>query len=380
MSINGKAVVILIDNSPGSIDSDFYPNRLEAQKVAIERLTTYLFSICSYSQVSLITMSSDEFGIRTSFTSTSSKISSILRNIHSTSSISQNAQNSSNEKLKIYCPLLLEKSLKTALIAIEHFQYPSSNDQLFDLISNKKSNEPLNMPHIEKQIIAFICSRHDIDTDQKVEDIKKSALSKDTTINIVSFGMNVNDKDLLRNLTQTDNSEPNINIESSSIKKTSTSNSDKKTKETNNSNQSNSSLSFNSGEFIDIPSPSDKILSDVVLSSKIGIGNIKPQIPVKSLIRSNPDLFEAVYDSLLTYKQQAGDEIDSSVEHQIQMLESCAFSTPKTPQRTNLKSKVTIPPTLSSLSPITIQSKNNENSTDRKTNLDFDSTTNEQNK
>ena len=57
MSINGKAVVILIDNSPGSIDSDFYPNRLEAQKVAIERLTTYLFSICSYSQVSLITMS-----------------------------------------------------------------------------------------------------------------------------------------------------------------------------------------------------------------------------------------------------------------------------------------------------------------------------------
>lgn len=348
MNINGKAVVILIDNSPSSIDGDFYPNRLEAQKIAIERLSIYLFSICSYSQVALITMSPDEPGTRSSFTTMSNKISSVLRNIHSTSPILK-----SSSSLKPFCPLLLEKSLKTALVTIDHFNYqnPNSGD-LIDTMPNKENNnnnETNSIPHIEKQIIAFICSKHDVDSDQKVENIKKAAMSKDTTINIVAFGPDVNDKELLRKLTQSSNPNsklPNslnlstpLNSDSPLRKKVTSNHPNKKIKPINSNNSNNNSLtsSPSSGEFLDISSSSDKILSDIVLSSRIGTGNIKPQIPVKALMKTNPDLFESVYDSLLAYKQQVGDKIETSVENQIQMLENCLYPTPKTPQRTNLK-------------------------------------------
>lgn len=367
--ITGKALVILIDNSPNSIDGDFYPNRLEAQKIAIERLSTYLFSICSYSQVALLTMSADEFGIRSSFTMSSSKINNVLRNIYSSSNLlNSECQNSLKKKLHessdIFsdypCSILLEKSLKTALIMIDHFHYSNNIDNNDISLTN-------SIPHIEKHILVFICSKHDIKSDQVIEDIKKEALSKETVINFVAFGPDVNEKELLRKLVESENSSTSNSqnsTNSSILNKSNVSNlnpanspnslniNSSKKKIVNNSNKRNKGELHNpskalnnainnftssaSGEFIDIPFPTNEILSDIVLSSRIGTGNVKPQIPVKGLLKTNPDLFEAVYEMLGTYKRQAKNEIDPNIEHQIQVLENCSSSS-KTPQRSIVK-------------------------------------------
>lgn len=399
-SITGKAVAILIDNSPASINGDFYPNRIEAQKIAIERLSTYLFSISSYSQVALITMSPDEFGIRSSFTTMSNKINSVLRNINASSHLSQDSikkypinsleKNPKNNSSENVCPILLEKSLKTALVMIDHFHYQSANNEIIDPISNKgnnNKNETSNsFPHVEKQILAFICSRHDLITDQKVKNIKEIAIKKDVTINIVAFGPDVNDKEFLRDLTQSENSTPDLNLlnpidintstnfpsqDSPSKKKVITTNSNKKIKLSNNSTSTTNCLHSqcsSSGEFLDILSLPNEILSDIILSSRIGTGSVKPQIPVKALLKTNPDLFEAVYDSLLSYKRQFGTEIDPSVEHQIQVLENCMFPTPKISQRSNSKlQKVT---NSVNTSPIPIHPQNIEKSNTAKENND----------
>lgn len=369
-SITGKALVILIDNSPNSIDGDFYPNRLEAQKIAIERLSTYLFSICSYSQVALLTMSADEFGIRSSFTMSSSKINNVLRNIYSSSNLlNSECQNSLKKKLHespdIFsdypCSILLEKALKTALIMIDHFHYSNNIDNNDISLTN-------SIPPIEKQILVFICSKHDIKSDQVIEDIKKEALSKETIINFVAFGPDVNEKELLRKLVESENTSSTSNSQNStnssilnksnvsnlnpanspnslnikSSKKKIVNNTNKKNKgELHNpskalNNANNNFTSPASGEFIDIPFPTNEILSDIVLSSRIGTGNVKPQIPVKGLLKTNPDLFEAVYEMLATYKRQAKNEIDTNIEHQIQVLENCSSSS-KTPQRSIVK-------------------------------------------
>jgi 26S proteasome regulatory subunit N10 len=66
-----QAVVFLIDNSAASLDGDFYPNRLDAQKNTIHRLSDYFLSQNAQSQIGLGTMGSTSFGISSCLTSDS---------------------------------------------------------------------------------------------------------------------------------------------------------------------------------------------------------------------------------------------------------------------------------------------------------------------
>jgi 26S proteasome regulatory subunit N10 len=60
----GQAIVFLIDNSATSIDGDFYPNRLDAQRHAIVRLSSYYLGQSPQTQVGFGTMGGTDCGIR----------------------------------------------------------------------------------------------------------------------------------------------------------------------------------------------------------------------------------------------------------------------------------------------------------------------------
>ena len=233
-----KSLVIIIDNSSSSINGDFFPNRLDAQKIAAERLSTYLFSVNQQTQIALLTMGSIEFSIRSSFTNLSSKLQEIMKNINPGG------------------VALTEKALKTALLIMNH--------------ATKNENE--------HRILLFIHSYSDIDSDEKVQFFKEKISKANVFLDIVSFSSDSITKDYLKHLCN--------------------------------------------GEFLDIVN-SPHILSDLVLASKIGTGNIKPQISLKALKKTNPELYEATKYSLTFYKQngeyvdQHNNEIKNQMTRQI---------------------------------------------------------------
>lgn len=79
--MNNRATMILIDNSPTTINEDFIPNRLLAQTICAQRLAQN-FSIASpNSQVGVITLSRPEFGIRSSLTPNPTFINNSMQNV-----------------------------------------------------------------------------------------------------------------------------------------------------------------------------------------------------------------------------------------------------------------------------------------------------------
>jgi 26S proteasome regulatory subunit N10 len=76
-----QAVVFLIDNSATSLDGDFHPNRLDAQKNAVQRLVTYFVSSCRTTQIGLGTMGSTAFGIVSCLTTNAQRFSQCLDRI-----------------------------------------------------------------------------------------------------------------------------------------------------------------------------------------------------------------------------------------------------------------------------------------------------------
>jgi 26S proteasome regulatory subunit N10 len=63
MQSGAQGIVFLIDNSSSSLNGDFYPNRLDAQKNAVEKLATYYSKTYANSHFALGTLGSSEFGI-----------------------------------------------------------------------------------------------------------------------------------------------------------------------------------------------------------------------------------------------------------------------------------------------------------------------------
>jgi 26S proteasome regulatory subunit N10 len=74
-------VVFLIDNSSTSINGDFYPNRLQAQQMAVERLTRYFAKLHQRSEYAIGTLGNTEFGICASLTSSTSTLFKALPKI-----------------------------------------------------------------------------------------------------------------------------------------------------------------------------------------------------------------------------------------------------------------------------------------------------------
>jgi 26S proteasome regulatory subunit N10 len=63
-----QAIVFLIDNCSTSLNGDFYPSRLEAQKTAVERLASYFSKQNSKSQFAIGSLASAQFGVFASLT------------------------------------------------------------------------------------------------------------------------------------------------------------------------------------------------------------------------------------------------------------------------------------------------------------------------
>ncbi|EAY05100.1 26S proteasome regulatory subunit S5-related protein [Trichomonas vaginalis G3] len=81
MESRDRATIILIDNSPTSINGDFITDRLNAQTTCAERLAKNYNQSNQNSQVGIITMSRPEFGIRSSPTTKPNNIANSIPNI-----------------------------------------------------------------------------------------------------------------------------------------------------------------------------------------------------------------------------------------------------------------------------------------------------------
>jgi 26S proteasome regulatory subunit N10 len=76
-----QAIVFLIDNSAASLDGDFYPNRLEAQKHAVARLSSWFMRQSKLTQVGVGTMGGSACGIASCLTSDMTRFTRALDRI-----------------------------------------------------------------------------------------------------------------------------------------------------------------------------------------------------------------------------------------------------------------------------------------------------------
>ena len=154
-----RGLAILIDNSFSSIDGDFFPNRLDAQRHTIFLLADYTFQLNTSSQISIYTVGSREFGIRISFTSSTSKI------LESISTISCGGL------------IQLEKAIKSTILA---FRY-------MDIKTNFK------------RIVCFIGNNHDL-TLQSCNEIFNLLQDDEIIIDFFILGQNITNLDIIKNL------------------------------------------------------------------------------------------------------------------------------------------------------------------------------------
>lgn len=167
---NKKAIAILIDNSKTSINGDFQPTRLEAQKCACINLSDYVLSSSKESQIAIFTLG-DEGGMRSSFTSSQSKVA---ESIHA-------CRSGGNCKL--------EKNLQKAILSFEFVN-----------------------PAVEsKHILILLSGNHDL-TKETTDYIVQQAEAKGIHILIMVMGNSVSNIQLLRDLCQRTSKRPTFNI------------------------------------------------------------------------------------------------------------------------------------------------------------------------
>ena len=155
------AVVLMIDNSSSSINGDFHPSRLEAQKLTIERYAEYLTSQNTESQIAVGSLASTQFGIHLSFTS----VMEGRRIIDVVSQISPGGD------------ILLSRGLKVALLALKH-----CNPDIKD-----------------RKMVIFIASRNDVD-DKTAEEFSALSRQQNVTCEIVIVGNDVPNESCLAKL------------------------------------------------------------------------------------------------------------------------------------------------------------------------------------
>jgi 26S proteasome regulatory subunit N10 len=158
---DAEAVIILVDNSESSINGDFYPNRLDAEKIAAERLFQYIVRQSAKTQISVGTLATAQFGIQASLTIRQDKVSK---------AIAQIKRGGTAE---------LEHGIRCAFLALRHRD-----------------------PQISaRRVIVFIGSHHTM-TEESAEKLAADANREGVAVSIVAFGDDVNDIEVLENFVQ----------------------------------------------------------------------------------------------------------------------------------------------------------------------------------
>jgi 26S proteasome regulatory subunit N10 len=165
MGSDPRAVAVLIDNTHSSMDGDFYPTRLEAQKNTVERLAQYLFTLQPSSQLAIGTLCSSECGIRSSFTSCQLRISNSLRPVTSRCGVAQ-----------------LSLGIHWSILAFHH------------------CNQNISL----KRILAFVGGDHDILDEAIAVNLADQLLKEKVYIDIVVIGLDVPGVKLLKKLIPTE--------------------------------------------------------------------------------------------------------------------------------------------------------------------------------
>jgi 26S proteasome regulatory subunit N10 len=158
-ALDAKAVAILLDNTTSSIDGDFSPTRLCAQKLTVERLAQFLFSVNVQSQVALCTLSGSQYGVRASFTSSSLRLAGALSLVTAGSGVA-----------------CLAAGIKWAVLALRHCQH--------DITA--------------RRILAFVGGAHDIVNADVAAQVSMLLAEHRVCVDIVVIGNNVANRNLLR--------------------------------------------------------------------------------------------------------------------------------------------------------------------------------------
>lgn len=157
---DAQAIIMLLDNTATSINGDFSPTRLDAQKICVDRLVQYFLRNCDVSQIGIGTLGSDNYTIITSLTS---RMDSILRSL-------QNISFTKNNYLR------LTKGIGSALLAL-------------------RTAAPQAKRH---RIIAFLAENHDM-TLNNLEYMIGITNAGNAAIDIIMLGDGVNNVDILEN-------------------------------------------------------------------------------------------------------------------------------------------------------------------------------------
>ena len=151
------AVVILIDNSNKSIDGDFGPNRLDAQKMAAERIIADMHRNNQNSQVSIGSLAREGLGVIASPTKDRRKLSTAL------------------QRIKPGGPIQLFQGIKCAFLALHH----------------------RNIEEIKQQrVIVFVGSKYTL-SQQQVANLANAANTENVAVDIIVFGNDVENTDVL---------------------------------------------------------------------------------------------------------------------------------------------------------------------------------------
>ncbi|KAH0790419.1 vWA-like protein [Histomonas meleagridis] len=159
MADHSHAYIIIIDNTDSSINGDFIPNRLEAQKTAASRLIQYLSKQPNKPLIGIGVIGKGGPGVITSLTDDQVKLTDSILSIQT----GGKAQ--------------LVHAIRCAFLAFNN----------------------TDTPFLGKSIIAFIGTHNDVDH-EKAAIIARIANENKTSINIVSMGSDVDNRNILEEL------------------------------------------------------------------------------------------------------------------------------------------------------------------------------------
>ncbi|OHT11580.1 26S proteasome regulatory subunit rpn10 [Tritrichomonas foetus] len=160
MSEEAQAIVILLDNSDRSIDGDFHPNRLDAQKIASERLIQFFVRQNKNSVFSIGTLARNKIGIIASLTTDQRKITNAMAKIETGGSVQ------------------LFQGIRCAFLALHH------------------RDEKI----IHQRVIVFVGSAHDLNFESAYNLIQLAHKEK-VSIDIIAFGEDVQNIEVLESIT-----------------------------------------------------------------------------------------------------------------------------------------------------------------------------------
>ena len=238
-----QAILILIDNTETTLNGDFYPNRLDAEKIAAERLFQYYVRKSAKTQVAIGTFGTKYFGIQASLTTRHAKISKTIAEIN---------RGGEND---------FEHAIRCGFLALRH------RDAQITI----------------KRIVLFICSINTF-TDEKAALLAADANREGVAIDIIAFGNDVNNTDILEEFTQKIHS-PSVYVRAH---------------------------------------PGRLILSDIVLSSPIGPGHDSTHTFLDPNLEDDPDVALAIRQSL-EQTENNDDELQAAIKASLAEAQSKGY-------------------------------------------------------